>query len=214
MQIAEPSRPSSSSALVLASTSSYRRELMERLRWPFECIAPAVDEGVLPGESPAELSERLAEAKALDVARRWVRESKAGVAVVVGSDQVAELDGLALGKPGGHEAARAQLRLQSGREVLFHTSVCVARSDGLSPLQRVRSVVRVRFRALSDEDIETYLQLDRPYDCAGSAKCETLGIALLEAVHSDDPTALIGLPLIATTRLLREAGLDVLRRPA
>jgi septum formation protein len=189
------------SDLILASTSPYRRELLARLRLPFAVVAPRVDEVQLPDESPAQLAERLALEKAEAVARLHP------TAWVVGSDQVAELDGRPLGKPGGHAAAVAQLRAQSGRDVCFHCAVAVVRAcAGFA--QSAMSTVTVRFRALDDAAIETYLRLDRPYDCAGSAKCETLGIALLERVASEDPTALIGLPLIATARLLRAAGLD------
>lgn len=189
--------------LVLGSTSRYRRELLERLRLPFETDAPAVDETPQPGETPAALSERLALAKAREVARRHPD------AVVIGSDQVAELDGRPIGKPGSHERAAEQLRAMSGRVVVFHTALAVVRpSTGFEGLQRV--AVTVRFRTLSDAEIEAYLRAEQPYDCAGSAKCEGLGIALLEAIVSDDPTALIGLPLIATHTLLREAGLDPL----
>jgi septum formation protein len=131
--------------------------------------------------------------------------------VVIGSDQVADLDGLAIGKPGTHEKATAQLRLLSGREAVFQTAVAVVRAD-TGYERALLAPVRVRFRQLSDEEIELYLRLEQPYDCAGSAKCETLGIALLESIESDDPTALIGLPLIRTCQLLREAGLDPLRR--
>ena len=188
-------------ALILASTSRYRRELLSRLRLPFETIAPEVDEAALPGEAPAALAERLALAKAAAVAA--MRPD----AIVIGSDQVAELDGEAIGKPGTHERAAAQLRLMSGREVIFQTAVAVV-APGLAAIERAE--VRVRFRALSDQAIEAYLLADLPYDCAGSAKVESLGIALLEAIESDDPTALIGLPLIRTCALLRRAGLEPL----
>ena len=191
------------SPLVLASTSVYRRELLARLRLPFDVLAPAVDETPQPGESPAGLAERLAHAKAEAVAA--VRPE----AIVIGSDQVAELDGQPIGKPGTHARAVGQLRAMRGRTVVFHTAVAVARpATGFVAVRRVPVTVRVR--DLTDAEIETYLRLEQPYDCAGSAKCETLGIALLDAIASDDPTALIGLPLIATTALLREAGLDVL----
>ena len=188
-------------ALILASTSRYRRELLSRLRLPFETIAPEVDEAALPGEAPAALAERLALAKAAAVAA--MRPD----AIVIGSDQVAELDGEAIGKPGTHERAAAQLRLMSGREVIFQTAVAVV-APGLAAIERAE--VRVRFRALSDQAIEAYLLADLPFDCAGSAKVESLGIALLEAIESDDPTALIGLPLIRTCALLRRAGLEPL----
>ena len=191
-------------ALILASTSRYRRELLRRLRCEFEVVAPDVDETALPGEAPPAIAERLAQAKALAVARQHP------AAVVIGSDQVADLEGEAIGKPGNHANAAVQLRRMSGHEVVFHTAVAVARAD--RGFMRSACVpVRVRFRQLDDEAIERYLLLEQPYDCAGSAKCETLGIALLEAIHSDDPTALVGLPLIRTSALLREAGFDVLR---
>ena len=189
--------------LILASTSRYRRELLERLRLPFEVRAPRVDEASHAGEAPVALARRLALAKAHDVA------TDAPEAVVIGSDQVAELDGAAVGKPHTHERARAQLRAMSGRSVLFHTAVAVVcKQRGFA--EAALATVVVRFRALADAEIERYLQLEQPYDCAGSAKSEALGIALLAAVESDDPTALIGLPLIRTCALLRAAGLDPL----
>ena len=189
--------------LVLGSTSPYRRELLQRLRLPFDVVAPAVDEAARPGETPARLAPRLALDKAREVASRH-----AG-AVVIGADQVADLQGQALGKPGHHAAALAQLQAMRGQWVVFHTAVAVLRADrGFEQVQV--ATVRVRFRDLSDTDIERYLALEQPYDCAGSAKCETLGIALLDVIESDDPTALVGLPLIRTCRLLREAGLDAL----
>lgn len=189
--------------LVLASTSRYRRELLARLRVPFEVIAPEVDETPRPGETPLVLAERLALAKAQAVAARRPK------AVVIGSDQVCDLDGEPIGKPGTHERARAQLARLSGRAALFQTALAVVRADTGFAALRTASV-RVRFRVLSTAEIERYLLLEQPYDCAGSAKCETLGIALLESIDSDDPTALVGLPLIRTAALLREAGLDVL----
>lgn len=191
-------------ALILASTSSYRRELLSRLRVPFEALSPGVDETPREGESPAALSVRLACEKAKAVAAR-----RGGDAVVIGSDQVADLNGLALGKPGDHAHALAQWRLMRGRVLVFHTAVCVVRPRaGFESCVRVP--VQVRCRDLPDEHIEAYLRLEQPYDCAGSAKCETLGIALLDEIESADPTALVGLPLITTSRLLREAGLDPL----
>jgi septum formation protein len=189
--------------LILASTSPYRRELLARLRLPFDALAPGVDEDALPQESPMALAQRLALRKAQAVARRHPE------AVVIGSDQVAELDGQALGKPGSHERAVQQLRTMRGREVRFHTAVAVlCLASGFE--QEAMATVRVRFRDLSDAEIEHYLHLEQPYDCAGSAKAETLGIALLEAIESDDPTALVGLPLIRTCAMLREAGIDPL----
>ena len=190
--------------LILASTSRYRRELLERLRLPFDVEHPGVDETAQPGETPAALATRLALAKAQAVAARHPQ------AVVIGSDQVAELDGQAIGKPHGHERAVQQLRAMSGRSATFHTAVAVARAQ-TGYARVLLAPVTVRFRRLSDAEIEHYLRTEQPYDCAGSAKCETLGIALLEAIDSDDPTALVGLPLIRTCALLREAGIDPLR---
>jgi septum formation protein len=191
--------------LILASTSRYRRELLERLRLPFEVRAPQVDETAQPGEAPADVALRLALAKAHAVA------AEAPAAVVIGSDQVAELDGAPIGKPHTHDRARAQLRAMSGRSVRFHTGVAVVcREHGFADASVVTVVVRLR--TLSDAEIERYLELEQPYDCAGSAKSEALGIALLAAVESDDPTALVGLPLIRTCELLRAAGLDPLSR--
>ncbi len=190
-------------ALILASTSRYRRELLQRLPLPFQVQAPAVDETPLPGEAPAALACRLALAKAQAVAALHPQ------AVVIGSDQVADLDGQPLGKPGSHERARAQLQRMSGRQLVFQTAVAVACTDtGFAQTRLVP--VTVRMRELADAEIDRYLQLEQPYDCAGSAKSEGLGIALLQAVHSTDPTALVGLPLIATCELLRAAGLDPL----
>ncbi len=187
--------------LILASTSPYRRELLQRLRLPFDTVAPEVDESPLPGELPAALCERLSLAKARAVAGLHPD------ALVIGSDQVAACDGEPVGKPHTHERAVAQLLRMSGRAITFHTGLALVRSrDGFE--QVVRAPVKVVFRTLSRDEIETYLRLERPYDCAGSAKCETLGIGLLDAIRSDDPTALVGLPLIATCRLLRAAGLD------
>ena len=191
-------------ALILASTSRYRRELMMRLRLPFSVEAPGVDETPQAGETPAALAQRLALAKARAVATRHPH------AIVIGSDQVADLDGLALGKPGSHERAVEQLRLMRGRRVVFQTAVAVVRHDRDHDGQDLAAVA-VTFRDLDDAEIEHYLHLETPYDCAGSARSESLGIALLSAIESDDPTALVGLPLIRTCRLLREAGLDPLR---
>ena len=189
--------------LILGSTSRYRRELLERLRLPFTVAAPDVDETPQAGEQPAALALRLALAKAREVAARHPG------AVVIGSDQVADLDGQPIGKPGRHDRAVAQLRAMRGRAVVFQTAVAVVRPD--TGYERVQlAPVTVRFRDLSDAEIERYLRLEQPYDCAGSAKCETLGIALLDAIESDDPTALVGLPLIRTCQLLRGAGLDPL----
>ncbi|MCK9688326.1 Maf family nucleotide pyrophosphatase [Scleromatobacter humisilvae] len=190
--------------LILASTSRYRRELLERLRLPFRALSPETDETPLPGETPPALAERLALAKARALGARFPD------AVVIGADQVADVDGVAIGKPGDHARAVEQLRAMSGRTIVFQTALAVVReATGFAEVRRVP--VPVRFRTLADAEIEFYLRTEQPYDCAGSAKCETLGIALLEAIESDDPTALIGLPLITTCTLLRAAGLDPLR---
>ena len=186
--------------LVLGSSSRYRRELLERLHLPFTVAAPESDESPLPGEAPHALALRLALAKAHAVAALHPQ------AIVIGSDQVADLAGEPLGKPGNHERATAQLRRMSGRTVVFQTAVAVVCSDsGFSEVDI--APVEVRFRPLDDATIERYLRAEQPYDCVGSAKSEGLGIALLDAIVSDDPTALIGLPLIRTCRMLRAAGL-------
>ncbi|HOL37418.1 MAG: septum formation protein Maf [Proteobacteria bacterium] len=200
---APPLRPPAP-RVVLASTSRYRRELLARLRLAFDVVAPEVDETALADETPAAQAGRLALAKARAVATLHPE------AVVIGSDQICDLDGSALGKPGTHERALAQLRRLSGHSAVFHTALAVVcRSCGFE--QCDTAAVRVQFRVLADDEIERYLRLDEPYDCAGAARSESLGIALLEAIHSDDPTALVGLPLIRTARMLRAAGVDVLR---
>lgn len=189
--------------VILGSTSRYRRELMNRLKLPFEVQAPDVDETARPGEPPHALAQRLALEKANAVADRFPD------AVVIGSDQVADLGGQALGKPGDHERATAQLRRMRGQTLIFQTAVAVVcRATGF--LQSDLAPVRVVFRDLSDEAIERYLRAEQPYDCACSAKSEGLGIALLDAIDSDDPTALVGLPLIRTCRMLRAAGIELL----
>ncbi|MFC5607396.1 Maf family protein [Variovorax soli] len=189
--------------VILASTSRYRRDLMNRLRLPFEVHSPEVDETPLPGESPSTLAQRLALAKAQAVARRFPD------AVVIGSDQVADLNGEPLGKPGTHERAVQQLRRMRGQTLIFQTAVAVVcQATGFQ--QQDIAPVRVVFRELDDAAIEAYLRAEQPYDCAGSAKSEGLGIAILEAIDSDDPTALVGLPLIRTCRMLRSAGVDLL----
>lgn len=184
--------------LVLASTSRYRRELLARLRLPFDVAAPGTDESPLPGETPRALSQRLAAAKAAAVA---VLESDAWV---IGSDQVADLDGLVLGKPGGRDAALRQLAAMSGREVVFRTAVSLVHGDGRALHDEDTTIVR--FRALDAAAIARYVDVEQPFDCAGSFKSEGLGIVLFDAIVSQDPTALVGLPLIATARLLRQAG--------
>lgn len=190
-------------ALILGSTSRYRRELLERLRIPFTVQSPEVDETPLPGEAPATLAARLALAKARAVAALHPD------AVVIGSDQVADLDGQPIGKPGTHERAVAQLQAMRGKQIVFQTAVAVVCQSRQFAAQDLAPVV-VRFRDLSDTEIENYLRAEEPYDCAGSAKSEGLGISLLSAIESDDPTALIGLPLIRTCALLRQAGINPL----
>ena len=190
-------------SLILGSTSIYRRELLSRLHIPFEVAAPDVDETPLPGEAPSVLAKRLALAKANAVAAKFPN------AVVIGSDQVADLNGQSLGKPGTHDKAVTQLRLMRGQTVVFQTAVAVVcLATGFE--QYSLAAVRVKFRDLTDDEIENYLQLEKPYDCAGSAKSEGLGIALLDAIDSDDPTALIGLPLIRTCQMIRAAGIELL----
>jgi len=188
--------------LILASSSRYRRELLERLRIPFEVAVPDIDETPLAGETPPATALRLAQRKA-----RAVAASLGGTeaALVIGSDQVATFDNLQIGKPGTHEKALAQLQAMRGREVLFHSALCLFDSrTGDAPAIDV--VTRVRFRNLPDAALDAYLRAETPYDVAGSAKSEGLGIALLEAIEADDPTALVGLPLIALSSMLLAAG--------
>jgi septum formation protein len=192
-----------SRALVLGSTSRYRRELLSRLRVPFEVAAPDVDETPWVDEAPLALAQRLALAKAQAVAAKFPH------AVVIGSDQVADLHGKPLGKPGTHARATEQLRRMRGQVVVFQTALAVmCQETGF--VQQDVAAVRVLFRDLSDAEIEAYLIAEEPYDCAGSAKSEGLGIALLERIDNDDPTALIGLPLIRTARMIRAAGVKLL----
>ena len=189
--------------LILGSTSPYRRELMLRLRLPFDVVSPDVDETPLAGEAPRALALRLALAKARAVAAMHPN------AVVIGSDQVADLDGEPLGKPGTHARATAQLQRMRGKTVVFQTAVAVVCLEtGFSQVDLAQ--VNVKFRNLGDAEIERYLRAETPYDCAGSAKSEGLGIALLESIDSDDPSALVGLPLIRTCQMLRAAGMKVL----
>ena len=190
-------------ALILGSTSRYRRELLQRLRVPFEVVSPDVDETPLANEAPQALATRLALAKAKAVAANHPN------AVVIGSDQVADLNGEPLGKPGTHERAVLQLQKMRGQTVVFQTAVSVVcQASGFEQTELAQ--IKVRFRDLSDAEIEAYLRAEEPYDCAGSAKSEGLGIVLLDAIDNDDPTALIGLPMIRTARLLRAAGIDLL----
>lgn len=187
--------------LILASTSRYRQELLGRLTLPFETARPETDETPLRGETPEVLALRLAEAKARAIATRRPD------ACVIGSDQVAEVDGEPLGKPGHRDGALTQLARMSGREVRFRTGLCVVAPDGT--VRTWLDTTTVRFRVLQPDEIERYVDAERPFDCAGSFKSEGLGIGLFDAIESSDPTALVGLPLIATARLLREAGYPV-----
>jgi septum formation protein len=190
--------------LILASTSRYRRELLERLRLPFDVVAPGVDETPMAGEAPRALALRLSLAKAQAVAATHPH------ALVIGSDQVADLDGEPVGKPHTHDRALEQLRALRGRTVVFHSGLALVRREPAFSAADVVAV-RVRMRDASDAELERYLRLEQPYDCAGSARSEALGIALVDAIESDDPTALIGLPLIRTCAFLRAAGADPLR---
>jgi septum formation protein len=192
--------------LILASSSPYRRQLLERLRLPFQTISPDVVETSQAGETPGALATRLAREKALAVAQ-WHPQ-----ALIIGSDQVADLDGRALGKPGHHAHAARQLAAMSGKHVVFHTAVCLHNAaTGAQQLDNVQT--RVQMRTLDADEIEAYLHADQPYDCAGSAKVESLGIVLAESIESCDPTALIGLPLITLARMLRTEGVALPRAP-
>jgi septum formation protein len=198
----QPTLTSSGRTLILGSTSRYRKELLSRLQIPFETAAPDVDETPHIDESPKDLALRLALAKARAVAL------KNPEAIVIGSDQVADLEGAPLGKPGNHANATLQLQRMRGKTVIFQTAlsvVCIATGYQRTDLAEVK----VKFRDLSDAEIESYLRAEEPYDCAGSAKSEGLGIVLLDAIENDDPTALIGLPLIRTCQMLREAGVKL-----
>ncbi|MGQ2965934.1 Maf family nucleotide pyrophosphatase [Methylophilus sp.] len=192
--------------LILASSSRYRREVLEKLHLPFTCISPDIDETALVNESPAQTALRLAESKA-----RKVAETEPN-ALIIGCDQVATLDGLQIGKPGNHANAVKQLVMLSGKEVVFHSALCLYDSAS----QHMQSTIvpyYVKFKILTPLQIETYLRLEQPYDCAGSAKSEGMGIALLDYMRGDDPNALIGLPLIALVNMLQQAGIDVLSLP-
>ncbi|MBB5392811.1 septum formation protein [Herbaspirillum sp. SJZ102] len=203
--IATPTR------LILGSSSIYRKELLSRLGLPFDTMVPDIDETPHPGETPDATALRLAREKAAAVAAR------AGAALVIGSDQVATLDGEQIGKPGNHANALKQLQKMRGRQVIFHTALCLwdgRQSDAASAAQ-VRNVqTLVTFRDLPDAELDAYLRIEQPYDCAGSAKNEGLGIAILQSIQSDDPTALTGLPLIALTDMLRQAGVGFFGHPA
>jgi septum formation protein len=196
--------------LILASGSAYRRELLGRLGLPFETMAPDIDETPRPGETPDATALRLARAKAAEIARLHPG------ALVIGSDQVATLDGKQIGKPGDHARALAQLQTMRGRRVVFHTALCLwdgrAAPDAANRVQVENVQVFVTFRDVPDAELDAYLRIEQPYDCAGSAKNEGLGIALLERIDSSDPTALTGLPLIALTGMLRRVGVPFFRK--
>jgi septum formation protein len=195
--------------LILASGSTYRRELLSRLLLPFESIAPDIDESALPDESPEQTALRLAEQKAVAIARAHPNS------VIIGSDQVATLDGDQIGKPGTHDAALKQLQKMRGKSVIFHTALCVIdnrlRSDEIESAHAIQTEnvqTLVNFRQLSDQELDAYLRIEQPYDCAGSAKNEGLGITIIEKIVSHDPTALTGLPLISLTGMLRNIGVS------
>jgi septum formation protein len=197
-------QPQQKFKLILASGSAYRRELLARLQLPFEAIAPDIDENALANEAPEQTAIRLAEQKALAIARVYPDS------VIIGSDQVATLDGEQIGKPGTHEAALIQLQKMRGKEVIFHTALCLidnrlnkneTQSEYHTQIENMQTLVR--FRQLSDAELDAYLRIEQPYDCAGSAKNEGLGITIIEKIISNDPTALTGLPLISLTSMLR-----------
>lgn len=188
--------------IVLASASPYRRDLLARLRLPFEVKAPAVDETALPGENARATAMRLAQAKARAVA------PSCPSSLVIGCDQVAVLDGASLGKPGSHENAVAQLKAMRGKRVLFHTALALLNTAS-GALQEAEVPTAVYLRNYSEREIERYLALERPYDCAGSARIEGIGVALVERVVSDDPNALIGLPLMQLTTMLKNEGVTI-----
>lgn len=191
-----------SSRIVLASSSTYRKTLIARLGFDCRTVAPDIDESALPAEPPAATALRLAQAKARRIAEREP------AALIIGSDQVAVLDNQSIGKPGTHAAAVRQLQAMSGKTVVFHTALCLLNSE-TNAVQLADVPTTVRFRELDVAQIERYLQQDQPYDCAGSAKIEALGITLVERVESDDPTALIGLPLIALVTMLQKEGIHI-----
>ena len=199
---------SSTPQIILASSSAYRKELLQRLQLAFLAIAPDIDEYPLSHEAPEQTALRLAQQKAEAIAKQHPN------AIIIGSDQVATLDGIQIGKPGDHERALQQLQMMRGREVIFHTALCVLSQqaeDTANVLQVQNCQTLVRFRNLNDAELDAYLRIEQPYDCAGSAKNEGLGITILEAIHSDDPTALTGLPLIALTSMLRKLGVSFFR---
>jgi septum formation protein len=187
--------------IILGSSSRYRRELLSRLHLPFEVMTPDIDETALPGEAPETTALRLAQEKARTISLR------APGRLIIGSDQVATLDGEQIGKPGNHENALRQLQKMRGRRVIFHTALCLWDGAGTEPVVQLENVQTfVSFRDLPDHELDAYLRIEQPYDCAGSAKNEGLGIAIIAKIESSDPTALTGLPLIALTDMLRKRG--------
>ncbi|MEY3579646.1 MAG: Nucleotide-binding protein implicated in inhibition of septum formation [Pseudomonadota bacterium] len=208
MQVSSsPASPPSANTprrLILASGSAYRKELLQRLRLPFEVMSPDIDETSLPNETPVATALRLAQAKAQKIAEQT------SPALVIGSDQVATLDDHQIGKPGNHTNALAQLQMMRGRSVVFHTALCLidTHSTSTKPLQIENIQTVVTFRDLPDAELDAYLKIEQPYDCAGSAKNEGLGIALIASIEGTDPTALTGLPLIALTTMLRHCGVS------
>ena len=190
--------------LILASGSAYRKELLQRLRLPFEVMSPEIDETSLPDETPVDTAMRLAQAKAEKIAEQT------SPALVIGSDQVATLDNHQIGKPGNHADALAQLQMMRGRSVVFHTALCLINTypNSSKPHQLENIQTMVTFRDLPDAELDAYLKIEQPYDCAGSAKNEGLGITLIAAIEGTDPTALTGLPLIALTSMLRNCGVS------
>ncbi len=190
--------------IILASGSAYRKELLQRLRLPFEVMSPDIDESSLPDETPVETAMRLAQAKAEKIAEQTKP------ALVIGSDQVATLDNHQIGKPGNHANALAQLQMMRGRSVVFHTALCLIDTHSASSkphqIENIQTVVT--FRDLPDAELDAYLKIEQPYDCAGSAKNEGLGITLIASIEGTDPTALTGLPLIALTSMLRNCGVS------
>lgn len=189
--------------LILASSSPYRKELLARLGLAFETVSPEVDESPLPKESPQDTALRLAQLKARKIAETHPN------ALIIGCDQLATLDGMQLGKPGNHENATKQLRMMQGRTVIFHSALCLYNAQTLN-MQAEVVPYEVAFRKLSDEQIERYLRTEEPYNCAGSAKSEGLGIALISSMHGSDPNALIGLPLIKLITMLQNEKVDVI----
>ncbi len=196
--------PSPQPRLILGSSSIYRKELLSRLHLPFDVMVPDIDETPTANEAPDATALRLAQEKATVIGLRSPNS------LVIGSDQVATLDGEQIGKPGTHANALKQLQKMRGRKVVFHTALCLfdSRVDLTSPQIQLENIQTfVTFRDLPDADLDAYLRIEQPYDCAGSAKNEGLGIAIIERIESSDPTALTGLPLIALTTMLRRAGL-------